>query len=132
MTHDRSGTPRSRAPSATSASRLTTPSMIAAVLGTEDRGFAFFHLQAILTERVDNVRLVRDNNCVCTGLWCYAEHLGYASARRLFSFGDTTRLPSVRSAVFSISVNSASTTVSYVLGSTAVVRDRRIVEGVDG
>ena len=75
MTHDRSGTPRSRAPSATSASRLTTPSMIAAVLGTEDRGFAFFHLQAILTERVDNVRLVRDNNCVCTGLWCYAEHL---------------------------------------------------------
>lgn len=58
--------------------------------------------------------------------------LRYASARRLFSFGDTTRPPSVRSAVFSISVNSASTTVSYVLGSTAVVRDRRIVEGVDG
>src|ERR1700759_914296 len=43
--------------------------MIAAVLGTEDRGFAFFHLEPVLAERIQDVRLVGDDDGVGAGLW---------------------------------------------------------------
>jgi hypothetical protein len=37
---------------------------VLAVLGTEDRGFALLDLEPILAERVDDVRLVGDQNRV--------------------------------------------------------------------
>src|SRR5262252_8862765 len=38
------------------------------VLGTEDRGLAFLHLKPVLAERVDDVRLMADEDRVGAGL----------------------------------------------------------------
>src|SRR5260370_12979273 len=38
--------------------------LIAALLGTEDRGFAFLHIEPVLAERIHDVRLVRDDQRV--------------------------------------------------------------------
>ena len=76
--------------------------LVAAVLRAEDRGLAFLHVEPVLAERIDDVGLVRDQNGVGPGLRRGAEQLRNASVRRLFSFGETTGPPSVRSAVFDI------------------------------
>jgi hypothetical protein len=75
----------------------------------EERGLTFFHVEPILAERIDDIRLVRDEKV--PGFGEVPSILWNASTRRLFSFGDTTRPLSVRSAVFSISLKPAS--VSY-------------------
>ena len=67
------------------------------VLGAEDRGFTLFDIEPILAERIDDVRIVRNENRVGARGRCGAQHSSRgALARRLFSFGETTSPPSDR------------------------------------
>src|SRR6516162_9264806 len=49
--------------------------LVAAVLRAEDRSLAFFHVEPILAERIDDVRLVRDENGVGAWLRGGTDHL---------------------------------------------------------
>ena len=86
--------------------------LVAAIRRAEDRSLTLLHVEPVLAERLDNVRLVRDEYRIGVSRRCRASIFRNAWARRLFSFGDTMRPPSVMSAVFSISVKPARTAVS--------------------
>src|SRR5689334_18094784 len=49
--------------------------LVAAVVRAEDGGLALFDVEPVLAERIDDVRLVRDENRVGAGPRCGAEQL---------------------------------------------------------
>src|SRR5262245_65729628 len=81
--------------------------LVLAALGFENRRFAFLHIEPLLPEGVDDVGLMRDQESVFALFGRPRQHI----ARRLFSSGDTTRPPSVRSVVFLASLDPARTAV---------------------
>src|SRR5262249_4475191 len=86
--------------------------LILATLGFENRRFAFLHIEPLLPEGVDDVGLMRIRKVFLPFSGARASILRSAAARRLFSSGDTTRPPSVRSVVFLTSLDPARTAVS--------------------
>ena len=46
--------------------------LVATVIGPEDRGLALFDVEPVLAERIDDVRLVRNENRVGAGTRCGA------------------------------------------------------------
>src|SRR6266702_2227402 len=53
----------------------TGDKLVAAIRRAEDRGLALFHVEPVLAERRDDVRLMRDENRVGVSLRCRGKHL---------------------------------------------------------